>query len=162
MKLFVKLLITALVLAVLLPFTILKDDSGRPLMSLRDLKMPDMAVPGQPDGATVKGEGIKDVIYQWRDEEGNLNFTSEPPAPGIEYSVKGYDPNLNLIQSIKTQTETAEVGSKTKTTSIESPLKIGNPYSPEKINKLFDDAEKVQDLINQRMQQQEAVLNQDY
>ena len=162
MKLFVKLLITALVLAVLLPFTILKDDSGRPLMSLRDLKMPDVSMPVQPDTEAVKGEGIKDVIYQWRDDQGNLNFTSEPPAAGIEYTVKGYDPNLNLIQSVNTETAATEVRSETRTTSIDSPLKIGNPYSPEKINKLFDDAEKVQDLINQRMQQQEAILNQDH
>ena len=50
MKLFVKLMLALLVLALLLPFTILKDDHGNTLMSfsdfsLSDVKMPDFSMP---------------------------------------------------------------------------------------------------------------------
>ncbi len=168
MRLFVKLIFAALVLAVLLPFTVLKDKHGRPLMSFSDLKMPDVSMPELP--ANLEFEGAKDdggktnktLIYEWRDKEGNLNFTSEPPPPGIQYTTKGYDPRLNLIQSVdtKSETETAKVDSQQQPAANQNPLDNGNPYSPEKIEKLFDDAQKVQDLINERTKQHESIFNQ--
>lgn len=168
MRLFVKLIFAALVLAVLLPFTVLKDKTGKPLMSFSDLKMPDVSLPELPtnlefDGDKEDGQtSDKTLIYEWRDKDGNLNFTSEPPPPGIQYTAKGYDPRLNLIQSVETksETETAKVDSQQQSAANQNPLDNGNPYSPAKIEKLFDDAEKVQDLINQRTKQQESIFNQ--
>ncbi|MDJ0833493.1 MAG: DUF4124 domain-containing protein [Gammaproteobacteria bacterium] len=168
MKLFFKLIIVALVLAVLLPFTILKDESGKPLMSFKDLKLPGVSLPELPDKLEVPdlnqqtGSSDRTLIYEWRDKDGNRNFTSEPPPPGVEYTTKGYDPNLNLIQSIKTdtETETAKAETEEEPEQKEFPLNISNPYSPEKIEKLFDDAQKVQELIDERMKQQEAIFNQ--
>ena len=160
MKLFVKVMIAAVVLAVLLPFTVLKGKDGRPLMSFKDLKAPDLAMPKVPDAidiSVVKPTGKReDVIYQWRDAKGELHFTSSPPPPGIEYTAKGYDPNTNLIQSVEVQQEPEQEAAPEPT--IKSPADIGNPYSPAKIEKLFDDAQKVQQLINDRVKQQEAIL----
>ena len=80
MKFFLKLLIVALVLAVLLPFTFLKDDSGRPLMSLDKLKAPDIALPTTPDVKLPNlgnDDGRQDIVYQWRDAEiGQLDIWS--------------------------------------------------------------------------------------
>jgi len=162
MKFFVKLLITALVLAVLLPFTVLKGKDGRPLMSFDQLKVPDLAMPEVPDSLNLpengQGGNREDIIYQWRDAKGKLHFTSAPPAEGIEYTAKGYDPNANLIQSIEVKHE------ETETTAVEpainKPSDIGNPYSPKNIQKLIDDAKNVQSLMNERMKQQEALLGQ--
>ena len=172
MRLFVKLIFAALVLAVLLPFTVLKDKTGKPLMSFSDLKMPDMSMPdvSMPDNLEFGGSNEakptsgSTLIYEWRDQDGNLNFTSEPPPPGIEYTTKGYDPNLNLIQSVssktETETETAQVETEQQPAANQNPLNNGNPYSPAKIEKLFDDAQKVQDLINERTKQHESLFNQ--
>jgi hypothetical protein len=168
MKLFTKLLITALVLAVILPFTIIKGRDGRPLMSISDLKMPDLSMPGVPDSVDVpslpgvSGSGRTDTVYQWRDKDGSLHFTTDPPPPGVEYTVKGYDPNANLIQSIKPESEeqVAEVESgESSDSSSAKDRGIGNPYSPERIEKLFDDAENVQKLIDERMKKQEEIFN---
>jgi hypothetical protein len=161
MKFFVKLLFVALVLAVLLPFTIIKGKDGRPLMSIDKLKTPDLSMPAVPGSINLPGTGSAkrtDVIYQWRDAKGELHFTSEPPAKGIEYTAKGYDPNANLIQSIEVKHE--EVEEVALTPQITKPADIGNPYSPDKIQKLIDDANNVQKIMNDRMKQQEALMGQ--
>lgn len=163
MKLFTKLLIAALVLAVLLPFTILKGKDGRPLMSWKDLKAPDLDLPEVPDGLKLPNAGAtgkrQDIIYKWRDAKGELHFTSSPPPKGIEYEAKGYDPNANLIQSIEIKHEEAVAPVAEQPQQNES-KGIGNPYSPEKIEKLFKDAENVQKLLDDRMKQQEAMFGQ--
>lgn len=166
MNLFVKLLIAAVVLAVLLPFTVLKGKDGRPLMSFSDIKAPDLNLPQIPgsDQLPSLGSGEKkktDIIYQWRDEKGDLHFTNSPPPEGIEYTAKGYDPNANLIQSIDIKHDEPDPKVATDT-QIGAPAKIGNPYSPEKVEKLFNDARNVQKLLDERIKQQEAILGHDY
>lgn len=167
MKLLVKLMLAALVLAVLAPFTVLKDDDGKPLMSFSDLKMPELAVPGLQDveGAGDKLSGAVDqdtVIYQWTDAAGNLNFTNEAPPEGIEFTVRSYDPAANVIQAVKPESGTLatmdeERGGKT-TGEAQADGKIGNPYSPQKIEKLFDDAKNVQQQLNERATQQQQMI----
>ena len=162
MRFFVKLLIVAIVIAVMLPFTFLKGKDGRPLMSLDQLKGPDLAMPKLPSGITTPlttpGSGGKDVVYKWKDAAGVTQFSSTPPPAGTEYTSKGYDPDLNLIQSVKVKREEPEkeVSPLTK----KKPADMGNPYSPEKIEKLFDDANNIEKLLNNRMKQQEAALGQ--
>jgi len=98
MRFFVKIMITAVVLAVLLPFTFLKGKDGRPLMSLDKLKAPKLEMPDLPKAS---GKPKQDLIYRWTDAEGVTHFTNTPPPAGVEYTVKGYDPNTNLIQSVQ-------------------------------------------------------------
>ncbi len=168
MKLFGKFLITALVLAMILPFTVLKGKDGRPLMSFSDLKMPKLSLPElpeTPDLSNIKDKTPnismpgKDIVYKWRDKEGELHFTSTPPPKGIEYTVKGYDPNTNLIQSVEIKTEESEHTAQTEDKNTKEPLDLSNPYSPEKVKKLIDDAQNVQKLLNDRLKKQEALID---
>ncbi len=167
MKLFAKLMIAVLFIAMLLPFTILKDKNGDTLMSFSDLSLPDFSLSGLPDMPDA-GEitpsidlGGKDVFYKWYDADGNLQFTTEPPPDGIEYTAKGFDPNANVIQAVKLPQPETEAG---ETAAAQEPSSgtdgIGNPYSPEAIEKLFKDAKNIENILNQRMKDQEAVLNQ--
>ena len=168
MKLFMKLLLAILVIALLAPFSILKDESGRPLLSLSDLKMPDIGV---PDGSEIEnvteglsGAGQPTVIYQWKDAGGNLNFTTDPPPEGVEFTIKSFDPNANVIQSVKAGTDSGSVddgvsqGPENGEENTEDG-KIGNPYTPEKIEKLFKDAKEVQQKLNERYQQQQQAID---
>jgi len=160
MKFFVKLMIAAVVLAVLLPFTFLKGKDGKPLMSFSDLKMPNLAMPEVPDAlkdAQRQKAGGKDVIYKWKDAKGVLHFTSKPPPAGIEYTSKGYDPNTNLIQSVKIEEE-KPIEPFADAPKIEKPSDLVNVYSPDKIEKLMKDAKNVQKLLNQRNQKLEAMM----
>ncbi|MCK4708766.1 MAG: DUF4124 domain-containing protein [Gammaproteobacteria bacterium] len=163
MKLFGKLLIAVLVLAVLLPFTILKGKDGKPLMSISNIKMPDLSLPKIPDAVKntefSTGSGSKDIIYKWRDEKGELHFSSSPPPEGIEYTAKGYDPNTNLLQSVKIQTEEPEQPEAEKQSQIQKASDIGNPYSPAKVDKLIKDAQNIEKLLNDRVKKQETLIN---
>ena len=165
MKLFAKLLLTALVLALLLPFTILKDDKGSTLMSFSDFKLPDFSMPDLPDAGSINpsidGLGGKDIFYKWYDADGNVQFTTEPPPDGIEYTIKGYDPNTNVIQAVKLPEEKHEAEAKSSSQNkTGSAAEVGTPYSQESIKKLFEDAKNIEQQLNQRTQNQESAINQ--
>jgi hypothetical protein len=159
MKLFVKLMIAAVVLAVLMPFTFLKGKDGNPLMSLDRLKAPELSMPQLAGDNISRGTGREDIIYQWRDADGEINFTSSPPPEGIQYTSKGYDPDTNLIQSISVKEEQSEIlETPAAATQIKKPADIGNPYSPQNVEKLINDAQGVQQVLNDRLKQQEALI----
>ena len=108
-------MLVGLVLAFLLPFTLLKDDQGKTLMSFSDFSISDFSLLDFgladfkiPDilGSdrllpTVGGGSREDIFYRWNDAKGNVHFTTEPPPDGIEYSVKGYNPDANVIKAVK-------------------------------------------------------------
>ena len=165
MSLFVKLMLAAVVIALLLPFTLLKDEQGKTLMSfsdlsLQDLRLPDISIPDMPDLLSSKKlvpsntrSGGKDIFYRWNDAQGNIHFTTEPPPGGIEYTVKGYDPNANVIQAIKTPTEPDPLESAAKATdpgAEGSTLSVDNAYNPDKVQKLINDTRNIEELLNQR------------
>lgn len=166
MKLFGKLLIAVLIIGMLLPFTILKGPDGKTLMSFSDLKLPKFSTPDLPELPNLGGNSDsasvndKNVIYKWTDAEGQLQFSSSPPPEGTEYTAKGYDPNINLIQAVDIATEDEETkdegtDSKKGASSLDD---ISDVYSPEKIEKLFKDAQNIEKLLNDRLKNQNAQI----
>ncbi len=162
MKLFAKFLLTALVLALLLPFTILKDDRGKPLMSFSDFSLPDMPSFDGVSKLTPPSSGIggKNIFYKWYDAEGNVQFTTEPPADGIEYTVKGYDPDANVIQAVKIPAAETAQDEPVATGETADDQPETNVYDPESIKKLFEDTRNIEKLLNQRHETQKSTLNQ--
>ena len=158
-------MLALLVLAMLLPFTLLKDNSGKPLLSFSNLSLPDFSLPDfakvetlAPGGGQASSNEV--LFYRWYDADGNVHFTSDPPPAGIEYTVKGYDPDTNVIQAVQPEAETDTPNPVAGNDAEEETGKVGNPYSPESIEKLFEDAKNVEKLLNERFQQQEQALNQ--
>ena len=169
MKLFAKFLLAALVLGLLLPFTILKDDQGKTLMSFSDFSLPDMSLPDMPsfDGVSKltpssSDIGGKSIFYKWYDAEGKVQFTTQPPPDGIEYTVKGYDPNVNVIQSVKVpEAEPAGTGETTATSeSTGAQPGLANTYDADAIKKMFEDTKNIEKLLNQRYENQNSTINQ--
>ncbi len=166
MKLFAKLLLAALVLALLLPFTILKDDQGKTLMSFSKIGLPDFNLPGMSSFSSNKltpsssGLGGKDIFYRWYDADGNVQFTTEPPPDGIEYTVKGYDPNANVIQAVKMPAAETAANEPAPTGETANASPEMNPYDTESIKKLFEDTKNIEKLLNQRLEDQNSTLNQ--
>ena len=163
MKLLAKLLLATLVIAMLLPFTVLKDESGNTLMSFSDFKLPDFSL-DMPDTDAITpslGGSGKVIFYKWYDADGNVQFTTEPPPEGIEYTTKGYDPNTNVIQSLKPpKQEAASEAQPSSQKKTNSPAETATPYSKEGIKKLFEDAKNIENILNQRIQNQESAINQ--
>ena len=172
MNLFIKLLIAILVISLLLPFTFLKDKHGNPLLSVRDLNfssltlpelsMPDFLSSGMPKiPGGIRGSDGKDMIYQWTDADGNVRFSNSQPPEGVVYTLKGYDPNLNVIQAVEAQAaDSEEVSGSESKKKITSAKDIGSPYSVERIEKLFEDANNIEKLLNQRFNNQAAEIGQ--
>ncbi len=168
MKLMWKLLLTVLVISLLLPFTLLRDDTGNTLLDFSNFKWPDWRkstkiILNAFESSDPTPESV-DIIYQWVDAEGNIQFSNTPPPEGIKFSVKNYDPELNNIQSVTSKT--GEVNGsvvpindppENKFTTTED---LGSPYSADGIEKLFEDANNIEKLLNQRLLKQEAALGQ--
>ena len=149
-------------LAVLLPFTLLKNEQGNTLASFSDFKLPKFSLPELPDLSTSKnlipskvGSGGVDTFYQWYDPKGNVQFTTEPPPDGVEYKVKQYDPNANVIQAVTLPVEDTDVAA----TPEKSVQELPSPYSEESIGQLFEDARNIQNLMNQRIKSQNDTIN---
>ena len=180
MKLLGKTLLTVIVIAALAPFTVLKGPDGDTLMKFSDFGLPDLPVdlPGfqLPDVTTLAPSGKaglqtadefraadeslkgKDIFYQWHDADGNIQFTSEPPPDGIEFTVKGYDPNANVIPAVDT---TAVKNDSEAEPSAENKFEGGgslNPYDADSIKKLFEDAKNIEKMLQQRYQEQSESL----
>jgi hypothetical protein len=171
MKLFMKLALAALVIAALLPFTLLKDEQGRTLMSFSSFSLPDFNMPDMPGMQSSKllvpsvdGHGGQDIVYRWNDSQGNIQFTTEPPADGIRYIVKGYDPNANVIQAVKSpeiEKPAQPVASDAAGSSEQnSPPGLESAYDNDNILRLFDDRKNIQKLLNQRTDYQNSAINQ--
>jgi hypothetical protein len=174
MKLFVKLMLAILVVAFLLPFTLLKDDEGKTLMSFSDFSLPDFKMPSikMPDMLrsdkllpTNGGGSREDVFYRWNDAKGNVQFTTEPPPDGVEYTVKGYNPDTNLIQAVEIPVEEPVVespppGSEPASENKSSAQDPDSPYSKDNIQKLFDDTRNLEQMFNQRNKNLNSAANQ--
>jgi hypothetical protein len=155
----------------------LKDDDGDTLMSFSDISLPDismpkLSMPDLPDFSSSKqiipanddDLSGKDIFYKWYDNEGNIQFTSEPPPDGTEYTLKGFDPNANVIQSVKlppSKSEADDSAPEQKKTPVvtHDPENGVNPYSGDSIKKLFEETRNIEKLLNQRFQDQESALN---
>jgi hypothetical protein len=75
--------------------------------------------------------------------------------------VKGYDPNQNVIQALSVRPEVEEVVVDSAVEEKKGGIKkVGNPYSVEKVEKLFKDAEGLENLLNNRLKKQGAIIGQ--
>ena len=72
-----------------------------------------------------------------------------------------YEPSLNGIQAVEAQAAGSEEVSESQSTKkITSAKEIGSPYSVERIEKLFEDANNIEKLLNQRLNNQAAEIGQ--
>ena len=177
LKLLIKLIFFVLIVAVLLPFTFLKGQDGQTLMNFSDISFPydsfsdllgtNVPVIDDLKGLIIISGPIRDSnqIYKWIDIDGNLHFTNSPPAGNIKYTVKGYNPDQNLIQAVSVEPEVGQLVvdsvAKEKTEGkTRGTNKVGNPYSVKKVERLFKDAEGIESLLNNRLKQQQTIIGQ--
>jgi hypothetical protein len=146
MKLVIKLILFVLIAAVLLPFTFLKGQDGKTLMDFSDIALPDASFfdffgtnAPRIDGLKVLTNisepiRVSNQIYKWTDIDGNLQFSSSPPAEGIKFTVKDYDPNQNVIQAVSVEPEVGQlvvdsVANEKTEGKTRDTNKVGNPFS---------------------------------
>jgi len=108
-------------------------------------------------GVTGIGSAVTDqavTVYEWVDEKGRKHFSSAAPT-GQNVKTLYLRPDTNLIQAVKPPVEA--LTPRPKVTSIGG--KMQSPYSPGGAKKLIDDAKNVQEMLNQRFEQQQKLIN---
>ena len=90
-------------------------------------------------------------VYKWRDENGVMQFSNAPPANVTNAEQLVLDPNSNLVQAVKTP----EKEEPKQVVQVESP----NPYSVKGMKKVMDDARGVEDMLRQRHEEQQKMMN---
>ena len=92
------------------------------------------------------------TIYQWVDEHGIKHFGSAPP-PNVAAEVRHLKPDQNVIQAVKVPDREEVVDEPAQEDEI-----LKNPYNPETVKKLINDAKNVQKLLDQRFENQKELM----
>ncbi len=129
--------------------------TGKTPFSASDIKMPDLSA---PDIKSIANGG-KTTAYKWKDENGVIHYSSEPPPEQQQVEVLEVDGNVNLVQGLREQEEIPGPSQNPEGT-IDMPS--GNVYSPENIQKLIRDAKEVQQKLNERYSEQEKIMSGEY
>lgn len=109
-------------------------------LSFSKLELPSFSAPALPQG--------KETAYKWKDENGVTHYSSEAPQH-LQSTTIEVDPNTNLVQATKLPEKPKEDSKEPATTqpSVNVP---GPVYSPQTVKKLIDDANNVQNTLNER------------
>lgn len=102
-------------------------------------------------------EQSNNQVYRWQDDEGNWHYSDKAPTDQ-HYETQQLQSDINQIQSLNTRSS-RETLPTSASNEVSSPyMKGGLPIpSPEKVQKLMQDAKNVEQLLKQR---QEMIDNQ--
>jgi len=174
MKIFLKLLMALVVLAVIAPFY-LKDKQGASLMSFNDIKMPNISAPPIPESiksavsditldnplseATEEMVKAKEKIkvHKWRDKDGVWHFSSvDDSQKGTNSKVVLLNPGKNTFTPTATKQPQKEVAS---TSDVEVENVTPNILLPLTHGKTtMDQAKQVQKLLEERAKLQQQMM----
>jgi len=168
MKLFYKLLLFVVVLAVAAPF-IIKDERGRPLMSLSRLHMPALSKPPLPDIKGALGQ-IKNHLptlgddsghstltaYKWQDAQGNWHYSDHRQAGRSNVAVS-VNPDANVIHLDQAPAPGKTTPQSTRPTK--APAKT-QPWSPlANATHTLQQARHVNQLVQDNFNRQQAIID---
>ena len=120
-------------------------------------------IPGMENIAKEASSGIstlenavvdEDVtVYKWVDDKGVTHFGGAPPTGQGAYDKQEIRTSTNLINAHKTQEEETAKPARGRVTQV------GNIYTPEGIKDLMDDAKNTSQEMNDRMLEQQKMLD---
>lgn len=142
-----------------LPFSFLKNLTGN-LQSTAREKLSDLKTLERPKNQkTETGEVLNTgnaTVYKWRDAEGVLHYSSEPPPQGTQASTMLLDSKVNVLSAVKAPiSESQPEKSAAKEVVAEG---LSNPYTPEGVKEIMDKTKKTQKQMQERMEQQQKIL----
>lgn len=154
MKLFVRLLIFVVVLALAGPFFI-KGPDGQPLWTVSRVKHSMMTRWDRLQRSLfaktdLPGVSTNVTVYRWQDENGQWHYTQEPPE-NITSDVLLIDPETNLISLPALP---APVVAEDAPNTTPEPLAAPSGPLPniEQTQKLIEDAQALQGVVDKRDQ----------
>ena len=104
----------------------------------------------KPAGASTNVSSTK--VYKWQEQNGQWQFSSEPPPAGVASSVTTYRSDTNIMQAPPVPaTENSPAPSAASEASVNAKPLL--PLTdPDRVKQLMDDARTVQNLMDQRLQ----------
>ena len=90
-------------------------------------------------------------LYKWRDANGVMQFSNTPPPGTVNAEQVVLNPNNNVVQA----TSIPEPVNQDPANQTETP----NPYTIKGMKKVMDDARGVEELLRNRHEQQQKMLN---
>ena len=92
-------------------------------------------------------------VYKWRDQDGVIQFSSEPPPEAHNAEQIILHPDSNVVQAVKArEKETVQPVAKAENLAA-------TPYSINGMKKVVDDAKGIEEMLQQRDEQQQKILN---
>jgi len=155
------LLISSIVIGVGLYLNYLMTGNS-PNLVLQKPNMPDLNLSKISESATdlfdfnEESTSVAKYLYKWRDEKGVMHYTSEKPDADIKVETIELNRDTNIVPAVsdeKTQHNPAITQSRNDTETLESSTDL---YTPDGIEQLFDQANDVQNLINEHYEQQKS------
>jgi len=161
MKIFIKLLLLLLILACASPFFI-RGPNGQPLMSINKLIFPELPIPSisvlksklgflnlaeKTSQPNTKGD-IE--VYKWRDEKGVVHYSDRQSG-----DKKGTLTQIKGISILPSAADSSVVKQEDSSQGLPSPRRIPLANIP----KLIDDAKQIEQVLQQRKQRQDAVID---
>ncbi|WP_299981468.1 hypothetical protein [uncultured Pseudoteredinibacter sp.] len=169
MRLFLTLIALIIVVALAAPF-VLKRPDGLPWMDASELS-PEIEVNGSYENAKLElyrwwhglrrdllgdTQSGKTKAYRWQDSAGNWHLSDSPNPAGAAEEL-WVDPNANLMQSVPVPEPTEEAENTTQADAKAVPLPM--TVSPGQAQKLMQDAQQIQELVDKRYQEIDAQTN---
>lgn len=168
-KLFIKLIIVVTVMLTV-PYYFL--GGSLPLPGFLQGLFSGSADKPEPLNATSVRTDRDVTVYKWVDENGHTHFSETPPAGKMAETME-LKTNTNVMQAVKVpEPEQEEVdsggrvislgqssGAKSDAKDEESGDGLENPYSPEGVQKLIENAKNVSKMMNQRHEQQQKAFD---
>ena len=151
MKLIIKLLLLTLVGAAALPFITL-GPNGSALLKSPDLEVPEFDTSKISELVSthepISGKDQSAPVYKWRDSDGQTHYTTEPPPQDIQSETLYLNSDINVVPAV----ESPQPGNRVEKPSMQK-YSVGSVYSPDKVQRLMDDARNVQNILNERANQ---------
>lgn len=174
-KLFIKLIIVAIVLMAV-PYYFL--GGSLPLPGFIQGMFSGSSASKKPLTATSVTTDRDVTVYKWVDENGHTHFGEKPPVGEVAETME-LKTDSNIMQATKIPEQEQEQedfggrvislgkssGSKSKsgsdsdTEGDESEFEFENPYTPEGLQNLIENAQNVGKMMDQRQKQQQNVID---
>ena len=99
-----------------------------------------------------------ETAYKWKDENGVIHYSSEPPSGDQLAEKLDVNPDTNLVQGVAIQKKPEQMTKNEEDKrEIQPSMPSGNIYKPETIQKLMNDANEVQEKLNERYENLEKM-----
>ena len=122
--------------------------------------------PATPKNITSVVTDKEVSYYQWVDENGQTHFSSTPPV-GMQVEKKQLRPNTNVVQAVKVPQDEEDSQSATvfslgggkDSKDGKGEDEAYNPYSPEGVQKIIDQAQQAAKMMESRNQELQKINN---